>query len=616
MNIKNPDFENETSRETFNGQQFPELEGPDGWIMWWIENGDFKRPEMKVIHNQPPYIDPQRVYSENKALQFFGFYKRVKAGYYQQVNVGNAQKVTFSIYVHAWYSMRDNAHKSEWQDSSGQWHTITNGNNGFTISIGIDKNGGTDPLNGNIVWKSENIYDTYSQILLTVDNIQNETITVFIKGEADFPFKHCDCYVDLASLELHQNQSCNCICPEFEYEKTYHLLPQNAPLWAAKQVSGITYPTKGTMGYSTGDAGIGPQVRNVVAYWPDENAWQQGELEQFFNEKYPGVNLTHVLLYDTTNPPNPDPDPEPPKEIELRSNNKIGLHSGYQKSGWDSYLQQALPTIQKCFSCGFALEAKQKAPNALIVWRRHSDNDVQCYEPAQKLVDLYDTELTLTAQGLNLTREQLLDALDGIVIESLNEQIPTHNINQLQCAVNFDKDFCYAVKQKFNGKLRPGILTAAIGNPHETEVHYMIPAVQAAIETNGILGPHSYWTANSNQDYLIEHWKYHAGRFTEWDKVFNENGLYPEYFLGEGGIVFSTTGTDFHSGKGWKSCGSFEKYLDSISQFNELITQWNSSHNNRCHGITLFGYGNWGWDDFEIGAGDLELLKSWALTIL
>jgi hypothetical protein len=85
-------------------------------------------------------------------------------------------------------------------------------------------------------------------------------------------------------------------------------------------------------------------------------------------------------------------------------------------------------------------------------------------------------------------------------------------------------------------------------------------------------------------------------------------GIFPRYALSEGGVVYSHGGLDFSGGKGWKSCGSFERYLADMDTFRDLVLEWNAKHANRCIMLTYFGFGNYGWDNFEIGSGDILLM--------
>lgn len=605
--LSNGNFENGWWRETFTGQEFGEIFVPQDWVAFWKEEGNIYRPEMKVIPKQAPFLDPPRIQSGNYALQYFKQWGLLDAGIFQQITIPSAGMLSMGGDAHAWYSQRDRAEFSEYEQND-EWFYIMDGDPGVDLMLGIDPTGGQDPWLSSVHWHTEHIYDTYQKLEFSLP-VEAGLVTVYLRAKNDYPFKHVDIYWDNI-VASHQPAVSECRgTPREQYKRTYHLLPQTATKEQSLTIAELVYPNRGTVGFSADDAGIGDldnKTVNVIHY--TEQDWEG--IDNFFQQYYPGTQVEHTYFYD------PEPPSEP--EVHLRSNNVVGLHSGYGKAGWDQYLTQALPTVQKCFSGGFALEAKRLAPDALIVWRKYADHDVEVEEPlrekARELVDLYDSEIHTMANNTGITYANLLAQMNGIVIETLNEKIPTFAPERLQQVVEFDIHFCELVHDRFGGYLRPGILTAAIGNPHETEVHYLVPAARAAVQYNGLLGYHGYWTANENQDWLEEKWQWHAGRWTEWDKVFVEAECYPEYYLGEGGIVYSTMGDDFNSGKGWKSCGSFEKYLMSLDKFQQLTMAWNAEHGNRCHGLTVFGYGNWGWDDFEIGEGDLLLLKDWAVT--
>ena len=63
---------------------------------------------------------------------------------------------------------------------------------------------------------------------------------------------------------------------------------------------------------------------------------------------------------------------------------------------------------------------------------------------------------------------------------------------------------------------------------------------------------------------------------------------------------------------GWKAVVSFEVYLRDIAEYNRRAVEWNATHANRFAGACLFGYGNWGWESFELGDGEVALLQNWA----
>lgn len=306
-------------------------------------------------------------------------------------------------------------------------------------------------------------------------------------------------------------------------------------------------------------------------------------------------------------PPTPPTPPEPPV-LPLRSNNLISLHSGEPRPGWDTYWHESGANAMKVFSAGFAMQARQVVPdpNAVVIWRKHSDYIVSVNDDPVKLVDRYSEEIAALCQNTGLTEEQVIDAISGV--ESLNEEIPTFNLIQLRKAVAFDVGFAEKLHQRYGDGLRPLLLNVAVGNPHETEVIELLPAAEASVTYGGWLGYHAYWTSNEHRTFITDYWDYHAGRWMRWDDVFRANGVFPRYLLSEGGIVYAHDGLAFNSGLGWKACGDFPTYLQQMDTFMSLVQAWNRVHNNRAVALTLFAYGNWGWDSFDLGEGNIPLL--------
>ena len=77
-------------------------------------------------------------------------------------------------------------------------------------------------------------------------------------------------------------------------------------------------------------------------------------------------------------------------------------------------------------------------------------------------------------------------------------------------------------------------------------------------------------------------------------------------------MCYAPDGWALNWGRGWKACGSIERYLTDIAEYNRRCQEWNRLHANRFSGMTIFGYGNWGWDSFELGDGEVILLNNWA----
>ncbi|MGC9467351.1 MAG: LysM peptidoglycan-binding domain-containing protein [Anaerolineae bacterium] len=182
------------TRDTYTGAQYGEIFTPEGWVTWWSEEGDFKRPECKVIPNEHPFnADPSRIHQGYYSGMCFTFYGKQNAGYYQVVrNIPPGSLVEGSFYAHAWSCSED-------------WPPTSCGDpNGFYFRVGIDPNGGTDPFSSNIVWSSPYyVYDTYGYVGPVQATVgESGAATLFVQSYAKWALKHNDAYYDNASLKL------------------------------------------------------------------------------------------------------------------------------------------------------------------------------------------------------------------------------------------------------------------------------------------------------------------------------------------------------------------------------------------------------------------------------
>lgn len=178
-----------------------EIFTPEGWITFF-KNGlpvqhdssnhvGWAQPEVKVINNEPPFVDPPRIHSGEHALQLFTFWRIHDAGLYQQVNVTPGECWRLSAWVHAWTSEDDNPYHSQC-DTWQAWQMV-----------GIDPIGGTNPYTASVVWSvPNNIYDVYTHTHSVAVTTQANTITIFIRSWVKWPIIHNDMYWDNVSLEL------------------------------------------------------------------------------------------------------------------------------------------------------------------------------------------------------------------------------------------------------------------------------------------------------------------------------------------------------------------------------------------------------------------------------
>jgi len=214
---------------------------------------------------------------------------------------------------------------------------------------------------------------------------------------------------------------------------------------------------------------------------------------------------------------------------------------------------------------------------------------------------------------MGVTASKVLSGICGI--ESYNEMVPSNNAAAIERAVEFDVEFADQLYRRFGADARPVLLNVAVGNPLESEVELLLPSAEAAEHYGGWLGYHAYWAANEERSFLADGWPWHAGRWQAWDEVFAAHGIYSCYLNTEAGRCYSPDGQWFNPARGWKSCGSIEPYLADIAEFNRRCGEWNATHANRFTGAAIFGYGNWEWEDYELGDGEVQLLIDWSKTL-
>jgi hypothetical protein len=225
--LKNPSFEGDTHHQTF-----AEINVPDGWAAFWYEGPathdrankmGYCRPEMRVISDEPPFKEPNRVHSGSerpspkKALMYFAFGKIMDAGVYQSVGVQPGTRLRATAWAHGWSNDGFNAsnpHRDDpgWSEGQGV------GQNAFyaeagTVSddagrnmrfwIGIDPTGGADARASTVVWgKAVHIYNAHAQLPAVEVVAQAPQVTLFLRCDALWPYKHNDAYWDDAELTI------------------------------------------------------------------------------------------------------------------------------------------------------------------------------------------------------------------------------------------------------------------------------------------------------------------------------------------------------------------------------------------------------------------------------
>jgi hypothetical protein len=159
-----------------------EVKVADDWHPWWHRSD--VRPEYKIATKD---VDANRIHGGRAAQQWFTTHATHTGGIYQQVQdvpIGNA--LVFTAWVQA-FSRDDD---EDWRTSNGR----------YRMRVGLDPYGGTDPEASDVVWSDVvQPYDAWTQVQVNT-TARSDRCTVFLWGQAEWPVKHNNGYVDDCQL--------------------------------------------------------------------------------------------------------------------------------------------------------------------------------------------------------------------------------------------------------------------------------------------------------------------------------------------------------------------------------------------------------------------------------
>ena len=673
--LRNPGFELGTwTRKTHTGQEFGEIFVPEHWTAFWREGMPvphdpqnqvgYGRPEMKVIRKEPPFLNPPRIHEGQWACMWFTFWRIHDAGLYQSFAVPQGTRLRFSAWAHAWSSQSDDAQHSDLAgDAAGN----------FTFRVGIDPQGGTNPWSDTVIWgNGAHIYDDYAPIPVVEATGQAETVTVFIRSTVLWPFKHCDAYVDAATLEIVS-------VPEPEplpagtvpyylretYAKTVHVPPQDCTLERWLEIAQIAYQEKATVSGSADDALSHALGQSATGIFYDLPTAKQPEYVAFRDAHYPGATLRFVdgSQGDVFPPTVPPTSPRPGGPAIL-------LHwTPTTAAGVERFMRTLRPPAIKVVTAGgngseLAM-ARQWSPRTLLVHRR-VENGLNRFDPTQAagFVGRYIQDLA--------PHFDLHDfSLPPIYIVSGNEWYECGQTSNNIAAAVWDVAFMDAIERS-GLNLRGVVYTAPVGNPHATEEDLvpLLPMVERACTGGHLLGKHCYYPSVPDRPLLYRDvWEWYGGRFAKDDQIFGAHGLTPLWILGEGGAcgaavyqsyaaalsmvpdalrpvrrwpnataVIEYEGDRVHDvrplsemalsyavthsaapstvialnpGLGWKYAGSIERYREELLWCNAQYMAWNAAHGDRLMGACLFTTGGGAeWQSYDLRGGDLDVITT------
>ena len=258
------------TRDTHNGQEFGEIFTPESWVSFWRE-GDYRRPEMKVIPKQAPFLDPARIHEGSWSVQAFTFYGRMHAGLYQAVDgLTPGAEYEFTVQAHAWSTTPglpdyDDAHCSAGVGCGPVYllpdevpplseepnkDPVNDAIGNFLFQVGVSF-GDPDPFSSSVFWcEGAHIYNKFHGVpSIRFTTQANGKAVVYIRAISLWNFRISDIYLDTATLVQVSDEP-----PA--YASTMLVLPQDATPEQLAEILKIAHPKKRTIGHSHDDAGV------------------------------------------------------------------------------------------------------------------------------------------------------------------------------------------------------------------------------------------------------------------------------------------------------------------------------------------------------------------------
>jgi hypothetical protein len=168
---------------------------PQGWVTWWREGGDYGRPEVKVIPNEPPFTgELPRIRSGHYATLLFTFYRLQDMGLYQCITgLEPEATVQFSAYAHGWSC--DDSPGSVLGYSCGDPYNQS-------FQVGIEPNGVAEPFAPSVIWNEETYAPDHYKLIgpVSAQVGGGGNVCAFLRSYIKWPYKYADAYWDDTSL--------------------------------------------------------------------------------------------------------------------------------------------------------------------------------------------------------------------------------------------------------------------------------------------------------------------------------------------------------------------------------------------------------------------------------
>ena len=143
--------------------------------------------------------------------------------------------------------------------------------------------------------------------------------------------------------------------PRIQYERTYWLMPPDGTMGELMQVSTEAFETKGTIGFSADDAGIGAlDTRNVILVYPKR---QPAGIKEWFATHYPGVQVSEF----------PNISPIAPKPPVSQTKALVGLHGSADGSWGHAVLPETVQLIKQAKITAYKALSNESADTVRVL---------------------------------------------------------------------------------------------------------------------------------------------------------------------------------------------------------------------------------------------------------
>lgn len=186
---------------------------PPGWLTWFRHDPDtWDQPEVHDMAGATQEIKQYRVRTGNSAMVVFTFFRKHDAGFLQQVDVEPGTRLRASAFAHAWSNDHNGPHPDDglWSEGPGydcgfalEGEAPDTDWENFTFWVGVDPTGGIDPYADTVVWgDGAHIYNCYHKVPSVEAEAQAHKVTVFLRSQTLWRFKHNDAYWDDVELTV------------------------------------------------------------------------------------------------------------------------------------------------------------------------------------------------------------------------------------------------------------------------------------------------------------------------------------------------------------------------------------------------------------------------------